>query len=114
MINTGRDTYMTVWSVTEKDGKYRGRTSTSRKNTKDNTYVNSNWTVIFVGKANEKAANLVERDKIVIKSGDLRIENIFLPETDGKPATNFVSVTVFDFEKADSNSSNSHSDELPV
>lgn len=113
MISTGRDTYMTVWSVTEKDGKYRGRTSTSRKNTKADEYVNSNWNVIFVGKANEKAANLSERDRIVVKAGDSRIENIYLPEKDGKPASNYVSVTIFDFEMAEP-SNNAHSDELPV
>ena len=76
MISTGRDTYMTIWSVEEKDGKYKGRASTSRKNKQTNEYQNSNWNVRFVGAAADKAKNLVEKDRIVIKTGDLSIENI--------------------------------------
>lgn len=99
MISTNRDTYMTIWSIEEKDGRYRARTGTYRKNKKDNTYINSNWNVNFVGSAAEKAKTLVEKDKIVIKPGDLNIENIFLPEkAEGKP-NSYLVVTVFDFEK---------------
>lgn len=119
MISTGRDTYMTIWSVEEKDGKYRGRASTSRKNKQTNEYQNSNWNVSFVGAAAEKAATLAEKDRIVIKAGDLSIENIFLPENGDRKATTFLRVTIFDFEKqsaqnnATPNVQPANSDELP-
>ena len=32
MLNTGRDNYITIWKITEKDGRYSGSATTSRKN----------------------------------------------------------------------------------
>lgn len=118
MISTGRDTYMTVWSVEEKDGKYKGRASTSRKNKQTNEYQNSNWNVRFVGAAADKAKNLVEKDRIVIKTGDLSIENIYLPESGDRKATSYISVTIFDFDKLNGETTTNevkpaNNDELP-
>ncbi len=119
MISTNRDTYMTIWSVEEKNGMYKGRASTSRKNKKDNTYINSNWNVRFVGSAAEKASGLVEKDRITVKPGDLNVENIYLPEDGERKASTYLVVTIFDFEKqsAQNNSMSTvqpaNSDELP-
>ena len=120
MISTNRDTYMTIWSIEEKDGRYKGRASTSRKNKKDNTYVNSNWNVSFVGSASEKAKTLVEKDRIVVKAGDLNVENIYLPENGDRKATSYLLVTIFDFEKQTPNGAEtpkqtqpSNDDDLP-
>ena len=120
MISTGRDVYMTVWSITEKDGKVSGRVSTSRKNKKNDTYVNSNWNVRFVGNALEKAKTLSEKSKIKVKAGDSTIENIYSAPQGDKPATNYLTVTIFDFEDANSNdglsggASQLTDDELPI
>lgn len=103
MISTGRDTYMTVWSITEKDGRISGRVSTSRKNKKDDTYVNSNWNARFVGNASEKAKTLPERTKIKVQAGDSSIENVYLAPQGDKPATSYLTVTIFDFEVVNSN-----------
>ena len=118
MISTGRDTYMTIWSVEEKNGKYKGRGSTSRKNKQTNEYQNSNWNLSFVGTAAQKAATLAEKDRIAIKAGDLSIENIFLPENGERKATTLLIVTIFDFEKQGQQNTtpktvNEDSDELP-
>ena len=67
MIRTGSDTYFTIWSVAEKDGKYTGKGSTSRKDNRDGSYINSNWNIKFVKDAAQKAAALNERDRIVVK-----------------------------------------------
>lgn len=118
MIRTNKDVYMTIWSVEERDGKYKGRASTSRKN-KDNTYVNSNWNVSFVKDAAEKAATLKERDRIVIKPGDLSIENILLPEREDRKATSYLYVTIYNFERPNQtnevreSASTTNNDELP-
>lgn len=118
MISTNRDTYMTIWSVEEKNGMYKGRASTSRKNKKDNTYINSNWNVRFVGSAAEKASGLVEKDRITVKPGDLNVENIYLPEDGERKASTYLVVTIFDFEKQSSNNEGStkpstNNDDLP-
>jgi hypothetical protein len=117
MISTGRDTYMTVWSIAEKDGKISGRVSTSRKNKQNDTYVNSNWNVRFVGNALEKAKTLTEKSRIKVKAGDSTIENVYLAPQGDKPATSYLSVTIFDFEDASENKSDNSGkvtdDDLP-
>ena len=118
MISTGRDVYMTVWSLKQADsGNYiEGQVSTSRKNKSDDTYVNSNWRVRFVGQANEKAKGLSPRERIIVKPGDLTIEHIYLKadEEKGLQAKDFYTVTVFNFEGANSDSKQTDSDELPI
>lgn len=103
MISTGRDNYMTIWSITEKDGKISGRASTSRKNKQNDTYVNSNWNVRFVGNALEKAKTLTEKSKIKIAPGDSSIENVYLAPQGDKAAASFLTVTIFDFENVSEN-----------
>ena len=88
-----RDGYATVWSVEDKGNFVRGRISTSEKD-KDGKYVNSNWFVIFVGKAKETALALSTKDRIKIISG--KISNTTTGE--GKDKKSYLNVVVFDFE----------------
>lgn len=116
MISTNRDTYMTIWSIEENNGKYRGRGSTSKKN-KDGTYSNSNWNnIYFVADAAEKASKLQERDRIVVKPGDIIVENIYLPEKGDKKASTYLRVTIFNFDKLDSNTqaATTNNNDLPL
>ena len=73
---------------------------------------------IEVGAAADKAKNLVEKDRIVIKTGDLSIENIYLPESGDRKATSYISVTIFDFDKLNGETTTNevkpaNNDELP-
>ena len=123
MIRNGTgDTYMTIWSVTEKDGRYSGRGTTSRKNKLDNTYINSQWNLRFVGTAAAKAETLAERDRIVIHSGNLQVENSELPQAQSDGTKRYyLCVTIFDFDLANqattksvnTNDVQANNDELP-
>ena len=95
-----RDAYATVWSVEDKGNFVRGRISTSEKD-KDGKYINSNWFVVFVGKAKEPALALSTKDRIKIISG--KISNTTTGE--GEDKKSFVNVVIFDFENL-SNSQN--------
>lgn len=115
MLNTGRDNYITIWKITEKDGRYSGSATTSRKNKQTGEYINSYWNVRFVGSAQEKAKTLTEKDRIIVHAGDLNIENTsYKKEGQDKPQ-NYLSVTIFDFEPNNSQSSNTsdNPDDLP-
>lgn len=95
-----KDNYMTIWSITEKDGRYSGRATTSRKNTKDGTYINSSWNVRFSTAAAEKAKTLKERDRIVIHPGNMSIENTPGEERPDGAKPYYLWVTIFDFDLA--------------
>lgn len=112
MINNGKDTYMTIWKVTEKNGGYLGSGSTSRKNNKTGEYINSNWNLRFVGNALAKAPSLKERDRIIIKQGNLNIENTLYKKEGQENPTPYLSVIIFDFELV--NGKQGGSNELPV
>ena len=116
MIRTGSDTYFTIWSINEKDGVYTGRGSTGRKDNRDGSYINSSWNLRFVKDAAEKAATLNERDRIVVKPGDMSIESRYLQPTGDKKGTQFTSVTIFNFELPEDKpktKEQADSDELP-
>lgn len=116
MIRTGSDTYFTIWSVTEKDGKYTGKGSTARKDNRDGSYINSNWNIKFVKDAAQKVATIKERDKIVVKPGDMNVESVFLPASGDRKGTQYTSVTIFNFELAADKPKTveqANSDELP-
>ena len=118
MLNTGRDNYITVWKITEKEGRYSASVTTSRKNKQTGEYVNSYWNVRFVGSAQEKAKALKEKDRIIVHAGDLNIENTsYKKEGQDKPQ-NYLSVTIFDFDQNSTQGSNESStsdnpDDLP-
>lgn len=107
LFNNG---YATVWSVEDKGNFVRGRISTSEKD-KDGKYINSNWFVIFVGKAKEPALALSAKDRIKITSG--KISNTTTGE--GEDKKSFVNVVIFDFENLSNsqNESNDNFDDLP-
>ena len=100
MIRCGRDIYMTVWTVENKDSKVTGRGSTSRKNQQNGEYVNSNWNLRFCGEAASKVQGLVAGTKIKINPANVNIENVYLPEKGDRKATNYLTVSIFDFELA--------------
>lgn len=114
MINTGRDTYMTIWKMYERDGKFSAQVSTSHKDTRTNEWVNSYWFIRFVKDAAEKAKTLVEKDRILVKAGDLNIENIY--KKDGEEKKSSLILTAFNFEKQEKKSASTKAtsdDELP-
>lgn len=115
MLGTGRDNYLTIWKITEKDGRYTGSASSSRKNKTTNEYVNSWWNVKFVGSALEKAKNLKERDRIIVHAGDLSIENTSYKKEGQEKPQSFLAVTIFDFEIStpQGETTTSNSDDLP-
>lgn len=118
MIRTGSETYFTIWSVAEKNGKYTGRASTSRKDSRNGEYINSNWNVRFVKDAAEKAPSLKERDKIVVSPGNMNVENVMLQADGDRKATPYLIVTIFDFSLPDNKPAeplkkSANDDELP-
>lgn len=115
MLGTGRDNYLTIWKITEKDGRYTGSASSSRKNKTTNEYVNSWWNVKFVGSALEKAKSLKERDRIIVHAGDLSIENTSYKKEGQEKPQSFLAVTIFDFEIStpQGETTTSNSDDLP-
>lgn len=100
--------YATVWEIEDKGNFVKGRISTSEKN-KEGKYVNSNWFVIFVGKAKEPALALSTKDRIKITSG--KISNTITGE--GKNKKSFVNVVIFDFENMNNSQIDSQMDDLP-
>lgn len=100
--------YATVWSVEDKGNYVKGRISTSEKD-KDGKYINSNWFVIFVGKAKEPALALSTKDRIKIISG--KISNTTTGEGENKKS--FVNVVIFDFENLSNSQIDSQMDDLP-
>jgi len=92
MLNiTGK--YVKVWE-TEDKGKYvQAKLGTSRKDRRDDSYINSNWFTRFVGDCTGLAKTLAKGDKINILRGS--IESVYDKEQ-GKTWTN---VTVFEFEQ---------------
>jgi hypothetical protein len=118
MIRTATNNYFTIWSVNEKDGKYTGRASTSRKDSRNGSYINSNWNVRFVKDAAEKAKTLNERDRIVVAPGDMSIENVMLQADGDRKATSYLCVTIFNFDfqdgkKPEAEKKQADDDELP-
>ena len=94
--------YATVWEVKEENGFVKGRISTSRKK-KDDTYVNSNWFVTFMGGITENAMKLKERDKILIDS--ISFENPTIEKNGEKKS--YLNTSIWHFVMADTVDGNS-------
>ena len=102
-INVADGQYATIWSVEAKDKYSVVRLGTSRKDKRDNTYKNSNWSFVrFVGAAHTKLGEIAnpERTRIQLKGATLDLE----PYTDSTGAVQYpksVHFTVFNFELAE-------------
>ena len=83
------DTYLKVWKI-ENKGKYSVAQCSSGKKQEDGSYVNSNWNVKFIGKANEE--NILEGSRVKILTG--AVENIW----DKEKNRNWLNVLVFKYE----------------
>ena len=72
----------------------------------------------FCGEAASKIQGVTAGTKIKISPTNVNIENIYLPEKGDKKATNYLTVTIFDFELANGNTNTpqtvaTNNDELP-
>lgn len=94
MLNISKS-YATIWNVEDRGNYVQARISTSRKDNRDNSYINSNWFARFVGNCKDAAKNLKERDRIVITNGT--VENVY----DKNSGKSYVNVVIFDFDMAD-------------
>lgn len=126
------DTEFTVWKPEEKGKIIIARASTSRKCDpeydknliesgiakpyKDDYYVDSNWRVLFVGEAYNRAKkyNITDRDKIIKVRGDLSNEP-YVNENGEKIYSN-PTLKIFNFEFKDTafNNNNAGLDTPPV
>lgn len=86
--------YATVWQPEVEERRVKANLSTSRKG-KDGEYINTNWfSVAFVGDAFEKAKSLSDKDRILVKSGNISSE----PKTYDGVVKYFTNLAVFDFD----------------
>lgn len=104
MLNITKS-YVTIWQPEDKRNYVQARLSSSRKDKRNNTWVNSNWFARFVGDCARRAADLEERDKIIITNGT--VENVY----DKEKNRTWLNVTVFDFELNQSRQSNASSNQ---
>jgi len=83
------ESYLKVWKV-ESKGKYSVAQCSSGKKQEDGTYINSNWNVKLIGKANDKGIKVGDR----IKTTKSAVENIW----DADKKRNWLNVLVFNCE----------------
>lgn len=88
------DCKMTVWEVTPAE-KYTAVNISSSKKKGDAWVTDFNTRAFFMGEAKEPALNLVEKDRIIIKSAEV------LVSYDKEKKQNRVSVFVYKFTMAD-------------
>lgn len=92
MLNITKS-YAKIWEVEDK-GKYiQAKVSSSRKDKRDDTWVNSNWFVRFVGKCTDQARVLSKGDRVIITNGT--VESVY----DKEKQRVYTNVTVFEFEQ---------------
>lgn len=95
---------VTVWETENKGNWTQVRFSTSRKDKKTGEWKNSYWSFVrFIGEAHKKAAELQQRDKIIIHGGISREE---YKNNDGKrawPKSPRIVVFNFDWPELDNN-----------
>jgi len=88
-------TYANVFEVKVENKFVSARISTSRK--KDEEYVNSGWSAVFIGDCLKDAKSLEDRDRIKITNAYVSNETYL--NKDGEKRT-FTKVTIFNFEIA--------------
>lgn len=99
-LNIADGQHVIVWEVEDKGNYSLVKMGTSRKDKRDGSYKNSNWSFVrFVGKAHEKAKKLSEKDRILLKGATISLE----PYMDGdeKKWPKNPQITVFNFEMND-------------
>jgi len=87
------NSYAKIWNIEDKGNYVNGRISSSRKDKRDDSYINSNWLVRFVGACVAGAKTLKEGDRIKITNGI--VENVYSKEHE----KNYTNVTIFELEK---------------
>ena len=115
-LNISDTQRMTVWEVEDKGTFALVRASTSRKDKKTDTWVNSNWSFIrFVGTAYKKAIenNLTEKDRIVLKGATLAQEP-WVDDTSTKQYPKHPQFTVFNWDYAEASTPATGMDKAPV
>lgn len=99
-----KDQYATVWKIDQKEKYTEVTMSTSRKDKRDNSYVNSNWSFVrFLGKAHEKASEL-ERQTRIVCNGSVSIEPYMKDGEKAYPKS--PQIVVFDFSYPEARESN--------
>jgi hypothetical protein len=74
-LNIAKGQRVTVWSVEDKGAYSVVSISSSRKDKRDDTWKNSNWSFVkFVGAAHEKAKELKEKDRIELHGATISRE----------------------------------------
>lgn len=96
MINITKS-YLKVWKLDVKEKFVSATTTSSKKDKANDTWINSNWNVRFVGKCLGQAKELKEGDKIVVINGT--VENVW----DKVKEKAWVNVVVFEFELQEKN-----------
>lgn len=100
MIYADSNSFFKVWDVDKKDKECIVSLGTSRKDKRNDEYVNSNWSYVhFVGEAFEKACELERGDRIT----NVRLGLSWEPyEKDGKKTyAKSPRMVVYSFEMAD-------------
>lgn len=91
MLNvTGK--FVKVWETEDKGRYVQAKLGTSRKDRRDDTYINSGWMARFVGDCVGLAKTLTKGDKITITKGT--IESVY----DKEKQKTWTTLTVFEFE----------------
>jgi CRISPR/Cas system CSM-associated protein Csm4 (group 5 of RAMP superfamily) len=107
-----KDQRATIWKVENKGNYTLVTLSTSRKDKTTNEYKNSNWSFVrFVGSAHDKASDLAERDRIVIKGGGISQEAYMKDGVKTYPQR--PQIVVFEFEMNENSGGNSPVDTPP-
>jgi hypothetical protein len=102
-LNISDKQFATIWQVEDKQTYASVRMSTSRKDKRDDTYKNSNWSFVrFVGDAYKKVIGLPEKTRIQIKGGTVSWES-YTDSTGAKVFAKTPQITIFNFEVQESN-----------
>lgn len=92
MLNINRS-YAKVWEIEDKGKYFQAKVSSSRKDKRDDTWINSNWFARFVGKCTDQARALGKGDRIIITNGT--VESVY----DKEKQRVYTNLTIFEFEQ---------------
>jgi len=97
-LNIAKGQRVSVWSVEDKGSYSVVSISSSRKDKRDDTWKNSNWSFVkFVGAAHEKAKELKEKDRIELHGATISREEY--KDSNGERAwPKTPQITVFNWE----------------
>jgi hypothetical protein len=97
-LNIAKGQRVNVWKIEDKGGYSIVSISSSRKDKRDDTWKNSNWSYVkFVGAAHEKASELKEKDRIELHGATVSREEY--TDANGERAwPKSPQITVFNWE----------------